>query len=251
MSRSSAFSSVLRDPETSGSEGVVATGSLNIDTLLSGGLARAALHEVFAGDEGSGAAAGFTLLLARLGCGAKPIVWVREDRGERGHGRLYAPGLVELGADPAQVILVTGPDALAVLRASADIVGCGSVGAVVIEPWGKAPALDLTASRRLALAAARTGVLTLVLRSGATPAPSAAMTRWSVSAAPSRMLAASAPGRPVFDISLLRHRGGIAGFEARVEWDRDQRSFRDAPLSGRVPAIAPVRTVADFGRRAA
>ncbi len=255
MSRTPALLPVMRAPATNdiGVSPVpfVATGSANIDARLGGGLVRAALHEVFAGDKDSGAAAGFALLLAWRGCGGKPVVWVREDRGERNHGRLYAPGLVELGGDPAGVILVTGPDALAVLRAGADIVGCGAVGAVVIEPWGKAPALDLTASRRLALAAARSGVLTLVLRTGAEPAPSAAMTRWSVSAAPSEMLAASAPGKPAFDISLLRHRSGIAGFEARVEWDRDQRSFRDAPLSRRVPATAPGRAVADFGRRAA
>lgn len=230
----------------------IETGSNNIDTRLGGGLARAALHEVFADDgDHSASAAGFALMMALRGCAAKPVIWVREDRGERNNGRLYASGLVELGADPTEIILVTGADALTVLRAGADIVACGAVGAVVIEPWGKAPALDHTVSRRLALAAARSGVLTLVLRTGATPAPSAAATRWSVRAAPSAMLAASAPGRPAFDINLLRHRGGIAGFEARVEWNRDRRSFCDAPLPGGVPAAAPRRAATDFGRRAA
>ena len=57
--------------------------------------------------------------------------------------------------------------------------------------------------------------------------PSAAQTRWRIGAAPSRPLPANAPGFPSFDVSLLRHRGGIAEFDAQVEWDRDQRSFRD------------------------
>ncbi|TRW16672.1 ImuA family protein [Glacieibacterium frigidum] len=238
----------------------VATGSSVADARLGGGLARGALHELYAEEGHHAGAAGFALLVSLCGDAAKPLIWVREDKGERGDGRLHAPGLAELGADPARIILVTGRDALSVLRAAAEIVGCGAVGAVVIEPWGKAPALDLTASRRLALAAARSGVLTLVLRAGATPSPSAATTRWRVGAAPSGPLAANAPGRPTFDISLLRHRSGIAGFDARVEWDRDARSFRDAaphrvdvgtPLPGRVFAPAAVRTVAEFGRRAA
>lgn len=229
----------------------VKTGSVHVDARLGSGLVRAALHEVFAANpDDSSAAAGFVLLLALRGAASKPVIWVREDRVERGHGRLYAPGLVELGVDPAGILLVTGSDALAVLRAGADIVGCGAVGAVMIEPWGKAPVLDLTASRRLAMAAAQSGVLTLVLRSGADPGPSAATTRWRVSAAPSDMLAAQAPGHPAFDISLLRHRGGIAGFDARVEWDRDTKSFRDAALSGRVPATAPGRTLAAVSRAA-
>ncbi|KAB7645533.1 ImuA family protein [Polymorphobacter fuscus] len=230
----------------------VTIGSANVDARLGGGLARAALHEVFAADaDDASAAAGFTLMLAlRAGVG-KPVIWIREDRGERWQGRLHAPGLVELGADPGTILLVTGVDALAVLRAGADSVGCGALGAVVIEPWAKAPLLDLTASRRLALAAARSGVLTLVLRAGADPGPSAAATRWRVGAAPSPPLPAMAPGRPAFDISLLRHRSGIAGFDARVEWDRDRRSFCDPVLSGRLPADVAGRTAADLGRRAA
>lgn len=229
----------------------VTTGAVQVDARLRG-LARAALHEIFAADaDDASPAAGFAILLARRGASDKPVIWVREDRGERGQGRLYAPGLVELGVDPAAILLVTGADALAVLRAGADIIGCGAVGAVVIEPWGKAPALDLTVSRRLALAAAQSGVLTLVLRSGVDPGPSAATTRWSVRAAPSPMLAASAPGHPAFDISLLRHRGGITGFDARVEWDRDRNSFRDAALSRGIPADAAGGTPAHGRRRAA
>ena len=82
--------------------------------------------------------------------------------------------------------------------------------------------------------------------------PSAAQTRWRIGAAPSRPLPANAPGFPSFDVSLLRHRGGIAEFDAQVEWDRDQRSFRDATLSGGVPAAAVRRKgVEDDQRRAA
>lgn len=228
------------------------TGSANWDARLRGGLLRAGLHEIFVGIADDGCAGiGFALLLALRACLTEPVIWVRECRGERMGGGLYPLGLIELGANPAAMLLVTAPDALSLLRAGADIVNCGAVGAVILEPWGKAPALDLTASRRLALAAARSGVMTLVVRLGVDPAPSAAQTRWMVSAAPSRALTANAPGPPTFDISLLRHRGGIAGFDVRVEWDRDQRTFRDAPLSGGVPAIPVSRAGVENTPRAA
>ena len=76
---------------------------------------------------------------------------------------------------------------------------------------GKCPALDLTASRRLALAAEQSGVTLFLLRLEAQPVPSAADTRWTVGAAPSRSLEADAPGPPMFEIELLRRRAGPAG----------------------------------------
>ena len=219
---------------------VVTLGIAAVDAQLGGGLAAAALHEFYADNvEDGSAAAAFALLVAMRGCApGRPVLWVREDRGVRYAGRLYAPGFVALGFDPGALVLVTAPDTLSVLKAGADLVKCGQIGAVVIEPWGKAPQLDLTASRRLAMAAAVSGVLALMVRIDASPVPSAAQTRWQVAAAPSTPLAANAPGYPAFDIGLLRHRGGIAGFNARVEWNRDERCF--APLSGGLHATAAV-----------
>lgn len=211
-----------------------------LDHRIGGGLVHHALHEVFAASsEDASAATGFAMMTAIRACPAGgPVLWVREQRCSRNSGQLHAPGLLELGLDPASLILVEAPDTLAALRAGAEIVKCGQVGAVVIEPWGKAPLLDLTASRRLSMAAAASGVLTLVVRVEAAPMPSAAQTRWQVASAPSSPLPAEAPGYPAFDITLLRHRGGIAGFETRVEWNRDTRSF--APLLGGIPAIPAV-----------
>jgi protein ImuA len=84
------------------------------------------------------------------------LIWVRECRCEDGGGQLYAPGLAELGATLNYLVIVTAPDALAVLRAGADIVSSRAAGTLVLEPWRRAPAFDHTASRRLALASART-----------------------------------------------------------------------------------------------
>jgi protein ImuA len=216
-----------------------------VDARLGGGLGRAALHEIFAGqEEDAGAAAAFALILTlRGGDATKPILWVRDDRVARSVGQIYGPGLVELGADPDRFIMVTAPDELATLRAAGDSVKCGAVGALVIEPYGKARALDLTATRRLALAAASSGVLTLLLRVGAEPSASAAQTRWSVCAASSEPLAANAPGIVTLNVNLLRHRSGVAGFEACLEWNRDQQicvsqTRGGAALSGGIPSSA-------------
>ncbi len=217
-----------------------------IDARLDGGLAAAALHELFAAAENDHvAAAGFALLLALRGARRGPLVWLRSDRA-RGDGRLYGLGLAELGCDPDRLMLVEAPDIVAQLRAGAEAVQCPAVATVILEAFGKASAIDLTATRRLALAAARSGVTLLLLRGGVPP-PSAATSRWQVAAAPSLPLAANAPGAPAFDISLLRHRSGIAGFDARVEWNRDRGAFA-TPLPGALPAMAGQRTLAPAAR---
>ncbi|MES2288832.1 MAG: hypothetical protein V4530_03775 [Pseudomonadota bacterium] len=222
-------------------ENPVTFGVAAIDARLGGGLAHRGLHEFFAATaEDASAAAGFAVMLAMRASNGRPLVWVREKRCARNSGQLHAAGLGELGFDPGSLVLVDADDTLAVLRASADAVKCSPVGAVVIEPWGKASPYDLTASRRLSMAAAASGVFTLVVRADADPLPSAAQTRWQVASAPSSPLPADAPGHPAFDITLLRHRGGVAGLEARVEWNRDTRSF--APLPGRLPAVPAVGT---------
>jgi protein ImuA len=104
--------------------------------------------------------------------------------------------------------------------------------------------LDLTASRRLALAAEQSGATLFLLRLGAEPAPSAADTRWAVSAAPSEALEANAPGAPTFDIELLRRRSGPSGMRWRLEWNRDRLAFIDPALPGAVVSLSTGRPAA-------
>lgn len=218
-------------------------GAKVVDARLGGGLLRSALHEIYAAQAGDMVAAnGFALMLALRARGVaagKPILWLRGDRAMRRHGRIYGPGLVELGADPDQFWLISAPDDLALLRAAGDAIGCAGLGTLILEIGGKARLLDLTATRRLALGAARSGVMALLIRSEAQPVPSAATTRWQVAAAPSQPLAANAPGHPCLAVSLLRHRSGRPGFETIMEWNRDEQSFRETPLYCPVPAAAP------------
>ncbi len=135
-------------------------------------------------------------------------------------------------------MLAVLPDPVTLLRAAADVVRCAEVGAVVIELWRNPRALDLTASRRLAVAAEASGVTALMLRAQAEPSPSAAQTRWSVRAALSTALEAQAPGHTVLDIELLRQRGRPSGGRWLLEWDREQARFAESAASGAVAAAA-------------
>jgi protein ImuA len=225
------------------------TGHEAIDAALGGGLALGRLHETFAADPGdAGAASGFVAALACLAAREGPVVWLREGEAEA-RGRLHGPGLAELGLDPARLVLAVPAAPLDLLRAAADVVRCARIAVAVIEMSGNPRPLDLTASRRLAVAAEASGVTALLLRIAAQPAPSAAQTRWRVAAAPSLALEADSPGLPAFELNLVRQRGGPEGLRWPVEWNRDTRTLAPAaaPLSGAVVPVAQHRPVAVGG----
>ena len=206
----------------------VALGHAAIDAALGGGLARGKIHEVFAlAAEDAASAAGLALMLATRARNAGALLWLRTEAAERRGGRVHGPGLVDLGIDPGALVLGVMPDELTLLKAAVDAVRCAGLCAAVIECWGNPRALDLTASRRLAIAAEQSGVTALFLRMEAVPAPSAAETRWAVSPAASQALDANAPGQTRFAVELLRRRAGPAGMRWQMEWDRDRQTFRD------------------------
>ena len=149
------------------------------DRLPGGGLARGALHEVFAAD--AGIATAFCALLAgRLAKDAEnaSVLWC-ERPWTLDAGALYGPALLQFGIDPARLILVRVRRDNDALWAMEEGLRCGQVAAVV----GELDDISLTASRRLQLAAEETGVTALSLRSKVDkPPPSAAATRWRLDA---------------------------------------------------------------------
>ena len=207
-------------------ESWLASGHARFDAALGGGLAIGRPHEFFAADAlDATSAAAFAALVALRTPGKAPLLWLRtSDAGRRG-GRIYAPGIAELGGDPDRLLLIEAPDPKMLLACANDAVRCAGSAAVIVESWGQFPLLDLTAGRRLALGARDAGTALLMLRLNAAPAPSVAETRWSVAAAPSRALEADAPGAPAFDLELLRWRGGPAGTSWRLDWNHDEKRF--------------------------
>lgn len=225
------------------------TGVAALDHAIGGGFAFGRVHEIFAAcAEDASAGAGFILALAITGAEPqKPIIWLRNQAAARAMGMIYAAGCAELGGTPETCLFVLAQDAKTLLRAGVDALRCGGLGAVVIESWGRMPELDLTASRRLSLAAEKSGVPLLLLRIDTQPVPSAAETRWQVAAAPSHGLPGNAPGPPCFDVELLRCRSRPGGQSWRLEWDRDRKTFRDAAVPGAVVPVPLRRSAADAG----
>jgi protein ImuA len=216
-----------------------ALGHAGADAALRGGLALAAVHEVFCEGHQSAAATGFIASIAGRLAPRRPLVWVRQDFSEIELGALSMSGWAELGLDPRSVVSVRATDVEAALRTAADALACDAVGVVVLEIWGEARQLDLVASRKLTLAAQASGVTGLLLRVAAQQQPSTAETRWMVRAARSPPSANwSAWGAPVFDAELVRNRHGPVG-RWIMEWKCDERLFTEPAAYPQPVAAAP------------
>ena len=215
----------------------MALGHAEADTLLQGGLALGAMHEVFTETgRDSAAATGFVAGLAGRAAARRPLVWIRQDFTEIESGALSMSGLVELGLDPRRLVTVRAVDVDAALRSAADALACDALGAVVLEVWGQARQLDLVASRKLTLAAQASRVTGLLLRVAAEPLPSTAETRWIVRAAHSPPSAHW--GAPVFDAQLVRNRHGPVG-RWIMEWKCDECLFNKPAAYPQPVAAAP------------
>ena len=215
----------------------IALGHRTADAMLRGGLALAAVHEVFAEGRQGATATGFIAGMAGRLSPRKPLVWVRQDFAEVESGALSPNGLAEFGLDPRLLVTVRAADIETALRSTADALACDALGAVVLETFGEARQFDLVASRKLTLAAQSSSVTALLLRVGAEPAPSTAETRWIVRAAHSPPSASwSAWGAPVFDAQLIRNRHGPVG-RWIMEWKCDECQFSE-PSSYSQPVAA-------------
>ncbi|HWL82445.1 MAG TPA: hypothetical protein VNR89_15965 [Roseomonas sp.] len=175
--------------------------------LPGGGLARAALHEVLAATPGSGTAF-CALLLARSG---GTVLWITA--GEEAL-RPWPPGLAGCGLTPERLVLARAKAWVDALWAMEEALRCPAVSGALLLAGGQT-ALDLTATRRLQLAAEAGGALGLLLRAddgaAGSSGPSAAATRWRVSALP-------ATEAPRWKLELLRARGGAPGGPWAVRW---------------------------------
>jgi protein ImuA len=251
--------------------GVLPFGVAAIDqTLPGGGLARGALHEILGvgGDEEDGAlAAAFAArILGRLAlptspsqpCGPGPslsplkggegkqIFPLSAPGGGEGRGEvgvvlwclprpdLYGPGLAAHGLDPGRVVMVQTSRDAEILWAMEEGLRAPGIAAVV----GEIGSLPMVASRRLQLAAERSGITAFLLRrwrEGGQAAreralPNAAVTRWRIAALPScSSRGEPGVGRAWWHVELLRCRGGEpASWEMEVPDATDHVSLAAA-----------------------
>jgi len=216
--------------------------SAPIDAVLGGGLACGALHELApAAPFQLGATTGFAVAVAaRAGTGCGEVLWIATEFARREGGGPYGPGLDLLGLSPARLLVLNVSRPADVLWAMEEGLRCRALACVIAELTGEGAEADLTATRRLSLAArdgvsARVSGLGLLIRHHATPVPSAAATRWSIAGAPGlpdRLARRSGGlGRTCFDLSLCKNRRGPSG-RWLVEWDHHERAFQPAVSVG-------------------
>ena len=160
------------------------------------------LSEIFSDTVTDAACIGF--LLARLGNGHAPLLWVQDRVSRKEAGRPYLAGFNVT----RPVILVDLSRAIDVLWAMEDGLRCKALGAVIGEIWGDPPALSFTATKRLALRSEASNVPCWLIRRAASPDLSAARDRWRVGSVPSasHIYDAQAPGLPQWSLDLFRSR---------------------------------------------
>jgi protein ImuA len=213
-----------------------------IDAVLGGGLACGALHELApAAPFQLGATSGFAAAVAAR-AGGNPgtrggeVLWITTDFARSEGGGPYGPGLELFGLSPARLLVLTVSRPTDVLWAMEEGLRCRALACVIAELTADGAEADLTATRRLSLAAregvsARVSGLGLLIRHRATPMPSAAATRWHIAGAaslPDHLARLSGGlGRTRFDLSLRKNRRGPSG-RWLVEWNQHERAFQPA-----------------------
>ena len=228
---------------------VVDFGDPGIDRALPwGGLPRGVLHEVIAGDCGAGV--GFiAAILGRMAAlddnRDKQILWCLPPTGLYETGNLYAPGMAAYGLDPERLILARGRRDTDIQWTMEEGLQCQGLMAVIGEMRG----LDLTASRRLQLAARRSGVTAFFLMPDGTCGksrhePSAAVTRWQVTSVDAETPARGALHSTAWELELMRCRAGLpkqwrVGFDTSDAKDHAGKGVPHAP--GRFRVAATVR----------
>ncbi len=193
------------------------------------GMARAALHEVLATEPGCGAA--FAAMV--LGRTSGTVLWIGSARAE---WQAWPPGLAAWGLTPDRLVLLRAESWKDALWAMEEALRCPAVGGTLLVPgWEQRAPLDLTATRRLQLAAEAGGGLGLLLRADMSEAftQTAAHTRWRVSPAEG--------DEPHWRLELLRARGGRPRDAVEVAWRAASGRLEPLEQSTDMPVAKPAK----------
>lgn len=214
-----------------------AAGSDAIGAILGGCLNSSALHE-FSPVLSShlGAATGFVLALAARVSARKQVLWIRPQFADGEAGLLYGHGVALLGLPLDRVLTLRVARSIDALWAMEEALKCRAVACVIAELPDNGGIADLTATRRLSLAARRGGGFGFLFRHRASSFSSSAETRWEVAAAPSSPDRFGGLGRIAFALSLTKNRRGPTG-HGTVTWNHHDRSFSALSLDMAAPAL--------------
>ena len=176
------------------------------------------------------------------------------------HAQALHPGLARLGLQPRCITLFRARRTQDVLWAMEEALKCSGLAAVVAELAPNGTGIDLTASRRLVLAAEAGGGIGLLLHQRASMQASAAATRWAITAAPSTDTPSTgAPnigstygglGAPAFIASLTKNRSGVTG-TWRMTWSAHEQTFHNQSVGQSIGTADRDRTPVPVDRAAA
>lgn len=224
------------DPATNGPP-VLETDSVeNIETPETQDFPQGWLHELWAPNCQDHASA-MAWALSALKPDDKPLMWITNHGLLREQGMPYGPGLIDVGINPADFILVRARSQEDSLWALEEAIKSNAFGAIV----GELSSIDLTSSRRLSLAVQTHQASCLLLMRTQAPPQSVAYSRWRVDTAPS-LSDAEWPGLARIRASLHKHRGGELPRQTLREWHHAHHRFHmvpslvDKPLGPR-PAV--------------
>ena len=204
----------------------LAFGVRTIDAVLQGGLAPASLHEVApAVMRDFGAAMGFAFAVAaRASDDGRNTLWIQTDFAAIESGNIYGLGCDLFGLPTRQLLLLKVARPRDALWAMEEALKCRALACVIAELPNDGSIADLTATRRLTLAAREGGGFGFIFRHRPSPLTSSAETRWEVAAAPSRPDQFGGLGRTAFTLSLTKNRRGPTG-RWTIAWDHNERAF--------------------------
>lgn len=182
-----------------GYRGISRTAETGLEAIQSG-----VTHEFISHSPSEAAAAtGFlSALLTRLMGDKGAIVWIVKTK------TVYAPGLLQFGLAPERIIFAHVPQDRDALWAMEECLRCKQLAAVV----GEIREANLTATRRLQLAAEGTGATGFLLRHNPKRTDNTACaTRWRVRPAPGITDHLPGLGAPAWHAELLRAKGSPPG----------------------------------------
>ncbi|MBL8557911.1 MAG: hypothetical protein JNM47_04275 [Hyphomonadaceae bacterium] len=189
--------------------------------------------EIVPAAAGDGAAAlGFALAWCGAQARDETLLIAATDDMQAEYGAPYPPGLSQYGLAATRLLHVRAHTLKEALWACEQALALPRMRALCIVP--QKSRLTLTETRRLHLAAERSGARCVLLRFDPL-SPSAAWTRWRIAAAASHGADAEL-GRPCFAATLTRRRSGPSGQSWLLEWNADEHAFtqreQDASAAG-------------------
>jgi protein ImuA len=202
-------------------------GVAGIDAAIDGGLAAGRMHEV------NGLAA-WSLAIMLAGRADGPVLWCARAGVNRLDHQLYPPGCVALGLQPQNLLMVACRTPMDALWAGEETLRSGAVRMVVMESAG---AIDLTAARRLQLAAEAGNTLGLMVGMEDKPTFPAAASRWQANLAQADPAQIRPAGLRI-SLQLTRNRAGAAGGQWMVEWNETARHLSVVSSPARRAGIA-------------